>query len=129
MKRVRDLMSRHLQVIDRNTPAAEVLNILEEGHITGAPLMDLQGQVCGIISKSDIVHFELGGGDVNEALAWEVGAPRVLTVREDSGLQAAAGIMLRKHVHRLLVVDADGGPVGMLSSFDFVRLVAESPPK
>jgi CBS domain-containing protein len=35
-------------------------------------------------------------------------------------------MMHRNHLHRLVVVDAEGRPVGVLSSMDYVALAAEA---
>ncbi|MCA8922059.1 MAG: CBS domain-containing protein [Planctomycetes bacterium] len=125
--RVRDLLAGvPLRKIHRNTVIAEVAGILDSEEISGAPLIDDSGEVVGLVSKSDIVHFEFIGGDPYQARVWEIGRTRLKTIAEDAKAKEAAQLMLMNHIHRLLVVDADGSPVGMLTSFDFVRHVAES---
>ncbi|MCH9822048.1 MAG: CBS domain-containing protein [Bacteroidetes bacterium] len=48
----------------------------------------------------------------------------VHVVHIDSSAQAAANMMLKHKVHHIVVMD-EGEIKGMLSSLDFVRLVAE----
>lgn len=50
----------------------------------------------------------------------------LVTVSSWTPLPEAARLMLDHHIHRVLVVD-DDDLVGVMSAFDFVRLVAEAP--
>lgn len=55
----------------------------------------------------------------------EIMSRDVVTVSSGTTLPEAARLMLDHHIHRVLVVDGDD-LVGVMSAFDFVRLVAES---
>jgi CBS domain-containing protein len=48
-----------------------------------------------------------------------------VTVDVDTPLPYAARLMLDERVHRLVVVDGQGRPIGVLSAMDFVALAAE----
>jgi CBS domain-containing protein len=56
----------------------------------------------------------------------EVMSRDVVTVSPGTPVTEAARLMLDHHIHRVLVVDGDD-LVGVMSAFDFVRLVAEGP--
>ena len=51
-------------------------------------------------------------------------ATMVHVVHKNSSAQAAAKMMLRHEVHHIVVMD-DGEIIGIISSLDFVKLVAE----
>ncbi|MFB6137610.1 MAG: CBS domain-containing protein [Halobacteriaceae archaeon] len=51
------------------------------------------------------------------------------TVTPDTLVEDAAGQMLDHDIGSVVVVDESGGPVGILTSTDFVRIVAERQPK
>jgi CBS domain-containing protein len=51
------------------------------------------------------------------------------TVRPDTLVETAAGRMLEKDIGSVLVVDDDGGVAGILTTTDFVQIVAERKPK
>lgn len=55
----------------------------------------------------------------------EIMSGDVVTVTPSTPLPEAARLMLDHHIHRVLVVDGDD-LVGVMSAFDFVRLVAGS---
>jgi CBS domain-containing protein len=54
----------------------------------------------------------------------EVMTRRVITVPPDAPVRSAAKKMTEEHVHRLLVVE-DGSPVGILTTSDVVKAVAQ----
>lgn len=51
------------------------------------------------------------------------------TVTPDTLVEEAAGAMLEHGIGSVIVVDEDGGLAGILTSTDFVRIVAERRPK
>lgn len=124
MRTVRDIMSPVVCTIPRDALVCEVEGILVAKRISGAPLVDKAGKIVGIISKSDIVQFDCTGGNPAEAAAWEIASPNIITVPASCTLNAAAQLMLDKHVHRLLVAH-EGRMVGIVSTLDFVKLVAQ----
>jgi predicted transcriptional regulator len=47
-------------------------------------------------------------------------SPAVQTVHESATLINAARVMCREHIHRLVIIDQDERPVGVVSSLDLV---------
>lgn len=124
MRTIREVMTPNVRTIQRNALISEIAGVFELEKIGGAPLVDEDGNIVGLVSKSDIVHFEFVGGDPFEARAFEIASPHVLTIDVSSPLADAARKMLEEHVHRLMVVDGEA-PVGILTSLDFVALALE----
>lgn len=138
---VADAMAHNLITISCNSTLSEAADVLCEHQITGAPVVDECGRCIGVISGSDFIHSkaeELEGTNVHHVLSTgrPYGAfcieevrhdlvrshmtPMVRTVGEDVPLVQAARTMCADHIHRLIVVDKDGHPSGMLTSFDLV---------
>jgi len=126
--------------------------VLVADEISGAPVVDNQGQVCGVISSSDLIravanehdtdlsHFNYfrefvpysgrwpNGGDEFENRLREVSVADLMTeeiVSVDPGdsIQQVARVLAQHHVHRVLVVER-GKLLGIISTFDFVDLFA-----
>ena len=138
---VADAMSHNLITISGNSTLSEAADVLCEHRITGAPVVDECGRCVGVISGSDFIHSkaeELDGTNVHHVLSTGTPCgsfcieevrhdlvrshmtPIVRTVGEHVPLVQAADSMCRDHVHRLIVVDEDGRPCGILTSFDLV---------
>jgi CBS domain-containing protein len=117
-------MSRNIVKIDREKMVCELEGLFIKHKISAAPLVDKEGKVAGFVTKSDINRFHFTDGDPFYTRAWEIATPIVVTIDVSASVKEAANLMLEKHLHHLLVVN-DDNMAGMLSSFDFVKLVAE----
>ena len=126
VKFVRDLMRRGVITCHTDTPLPEVARRMTENKITAVVVVDEGGEVCGIISRKDLV--EVYNKDYKEVVAEDVMSPDVATIIPDIPVEAAALIMLDRGISRLVIMHekpATQRPVGILSMSDIVRDMAE----
>ena len=124
MQTVRDIMTPTVVAMHRDKSVSDVEGLFVTQKISGAPLVDDDGNLTGFISKSDVNRFDFTGGDPYSTKAWEIAHPKVITVEASASVEDAASKMLDEEVHRLVVTNGKK-MVGVLSAFDFVKLVAE----
>lgn len=125
---VGDVMTSDPVVVSVDCPLTDVAELLEFYSISGVPVVDWSGFLAGVVSQTDLVRAE-----ASESLSsrWSRLAVRdvmsrpALTVRRSTSLEEAARLMTQQRVHRLVVVEADDEPVGVVSSSDLVRAMAE----
>jgi CBS domain-containing protein len=115
-------MTTTVRTIHHDTIIGEVEGIFVTYQISGAPLVDDLGKLVGFVSKSDITRFDSTGDDPNYARVYEIANPKVITIESSASLEEAAQKMLHAHMHHLVVMD-ETTMVGVLSAFDFVKLV------
>ncbi len=125
MATVTDIMTSDVVTVHMNTPVCDLKGIFITHRISGAPIVDSQGTIHGLVSLSDLVHFESTGGDIDQAQVYEIATHNIVTVAPDDSLYHAAKVLAATQVHRLMVIDKDR-LVGMISPLDFVRLFAET---
>jgi CBS domain-containing protein len=125
MQLVRDIMTSTVRTLHRDTIVSDVEKIFSANKISGAPLVDESGSMVGFVSKSDISRFDSTGDDPFYARAYEIANPKVITTVPSESIVQAAQQMLEEHVHHLVVVDGQD-IAGVLSAFDFVRVVASA---
>lgn len=103
--------------IHPDTPLREVREIKARRKISGFPVVDAKGKLCGILTNRDM-RFE-GSGDVPaKALMTH---ENLITVKEGVG-QAEARELLRRHkIERLIVVDDDYRAVGLITVKDMEK--------
>jgi len=123
MNLVRDIMTTTVRTLHRDTVIVDVEKAFQTHAIGGAPIVDDSGEAVGFITKSDISRFDATGDDPFYARAYEVANPRVLVTDPLASIEQAAQLMLSEYVHHLLVMDGST-IVGVLSAFDFVKLIA-----
>jgi CBS domain-containing protein len=129
---VGSLMTDDPIIASVDMPLAEVAELLDFYRISGLPVVDLDGSLVGVISRTDLLHAR-----ITEALwrAWPWLAVRDLmsrpavTVGSTTTVDEAAELMEHLRIHRLVVVDTDGEtPIGLLSITDLVHAMAVEGP-
>lgn len=120
--RVRDVMAPIVYSLSRDQSLAEAAKLFADRDISGAPVCDRQRKVLGMLSKTDIAEFVAKNQldrSVEEAMVREVHS-----VHADDAFSVAVKLMAFEGVHRVVVVDADGGLVGILTAMDVVREIS-----
>ena len=54
----KDLMSEKVVCVHPETPIHTLIKILIKNHINGAPVVDKDGKLVGVVSKTDIVEYD-----------------------------------------------------------------------
>ncbi len=122
--RVRDIMSRDLFLISEDVLLVDAAFQLNAELVGAAPVHDAAGRVVGIISKTDIVDIERDHETMGTQRVKDVMHAAIRTVPFDAKAQLAAELMSEHSLHRVVVVDAEGSPLGIVSSMDIVHAVA-----
>jgi predicted transcriptional regulator len=139
---VKDVMTLEVVTVAVNNTMSEAADVFFEHQITGAPVVDELGHCVGMLSATDFVHSkaeELDGrnqmgnllcsrhpsglysiDEVRHDLVKSHMSIAIQTMDQDAPLLTAARCMCLERVHRLLVIDSSGSPVGILSSLDLI---------
>lgn len=129
---VADIMTIDPIVIGIDASLEAAAGLMSANSISGLPVIDDTGALVGVISQTDLVavmESPIGRLIRTKSSGLRVGelmtSPAV-TIPLSGSLVEAARVMVASRVHRLVAIDDDGHPVGVLSAFDFVTLVAEA---
>ncbi len=124
MQTVSEIMTPTVMAIHRDETIFQAEKIFVTQNISGAPISDGTGNLVGFVSKTDIIRFDSSGEDPTYTRLHEIASPKVVTINTSVPINEAAQKMLQEHIHHLVVMEGED-MVGLLSSFDFVRLAAE----
>jgi CBS domain-containing protein len=122
---VGDVMSRAILVTRQETPIVQVARVMTSAHFRSVIVVDESGKPLGVASGFDLLAFCNKDGCHNVPVVQAM--HDALTIFPEASLREAATLMIEKHHHRLVVVDAkrpDGMPLGAISSFDIVAEMA-----
>jgi CBS domain-containing protein len=144
--RAHQIMSRPAVTVTPDTPIVEAARLMLLRHIGGLPVVDAAGKLVGIVSDGDFIRpTEAGIGrkhgrwlgllmnrdrstsDLShdgERVVGDIMTPDPVTVTEDTALTDIVQVMEDRNVKRLPVVN-DGRVVGMVTTADFVRALAD----
>jgi CBS domain-containing protein len=125
-KLVRDVMHRKVISCKVGTPLKEVARRLDAEKINALIVVDEAGDVCGIISQTDLV--KMCEQDWENLVAEDAMTSEVVTIIPDIPVLAAVELMLDNQIHRLIITQgghAPRRPVGVLSMTDVVREMAQ----
>lgn len=144
----RDIMSTEVKVLKADDSVKSAAKFFVENEIGGAPVVDDNGNLIGLISESDLIsqdvkiHFPsyihfldsyifLGSQKrfeetLKRAAAAKVGelmATNVVSVGPETEVEDIATLMMDRHIGRVPVVE-DGKVVGIITKGDIVRIIS-----
>ena len=112
----RDIMSREIVTISSDMLVEDAARLLAYHNISGMPVEDPDGKICGIVSEADVIgHIGVTVGDVM--------TPEVISVADTATLEQIATLMAEHRIKRVPVMN-DGSLLGMVSRSDIVRAIA-----
>ena len=121
--RVEDVMSSPVVTIPHNDSVWDAAQTLTEKHINGAPVMR-GGRVIGMVSKTDL----LDPRNETKGRVDKVMTHLVYAVRARDPVMLAIKLMVDEDIHRAMVVNDDGGLVGIVAPIDVLRAVRNGMP-
>jgi len=119
---VKDFMTTSVIAAVRTDKVGKIREIMKTENIHAIPIVhnsDGNILVRGIVTSTDLCRITDENLSVEEAFE----SSKVLVLATNASAKSAAEMMLKHHVHHLVVME-DGKLVGMISSLDFVKLVA-----
>ena len=123
---VKDFMSSPVTTTVKENSIKEVRILMKNKGIHTIPIVEYSTQLPSPYNK---IQGIVTGTDLNTGIDEKFPVSEIMTsqvhiVHKNSSAQAAAKMMLKHKVHHIVVMD-DGKIVGIISSLDFVGLVAE----
>jgi CBS domain-containing protein len=115
--------------ISRDANLKTVAREMVDRNISGLIVVDEQGYLEGLITRTDLVRAAHDGRDWMHKTANDYMVRNVVTVRLDDKLERVMELLVEHHVHRVVAVEptADGKfrPVAVLSAADVVYHMAQ----
>ena len=147
-----DVMNPQVLAVRPDMTVHELAEFLTENQITGAPVLDRNGRLVGVVSETDIIEseseragmvrdrsdpeFDLRGWEDSanpdeirdlhvesaDLFVRDIMTPAAYTVPHDTPVPRLAQTMVAGRIHRLLVT-REGSVVGIVTSLDLLKLL------
>lgn len=126
---VESVMTVSPVVISEEEAIAGVAELLAGYQISGLPVVDTEDRLVGVISQTDLIRLQGAsipwtgwhGLIVRDLMTWPA-----QTIDGTASLDDAARQMTAAGIHRLIVVDDEQAPIGVISESDLVREIADA---
>jgi predicted transcriptional regulator len=121
--RVREVMTEALLLVRAEMPVDEAWQIMHDGGVSGAPVLDARGRLVGVLSNYDLADPRRRVLD-ETTLVRDVMTRLVYGVRAGDSVLAAIRLMLDEQIHRVIAVNDDGSIAGVIVPMDILRVLA-----
>lgn len=121
---VRDYMDTTVPTLSPAQDILEAVAFLLERRVTGAPVVDGEGRVVGMLTEKDCLRLLALGqeADMPRGTVADFMTRDVATVTPEMNLYFLAGLFLKASFRRMPVV-SDGRLVGAITRFDVLRVI------
>jgi len=99
---------------------AEALELMKTNRISGIPIVERSGKLCGILTHRDVRFAENPRQPVSELMTRD----NLATVPLGTSQEEAQRILHQRRIEKLLVVDGDNHCVGLITVKDIEKSVA-----
>ena len=140
-------MNSHVVSVRKDMDLKDLAKVFLQEGFTGAPVVDDNGDLVGVISQTDLVYYHLTRGDelvdvshfyqharvegrhipsgfqiedYNTGRVADIMTPVVHSVTERAGILTVTRMLTEKHIHRI-IVRRGRKAVGIISALDVLR--------
>lgn len=146
--KAKDVMHRRVFCVRQDMLVGELARIFDDKHISGAPVVDGSRRVVGVVSKTDLVHFQRSNDGKRASLDYyqfpeaeglpkgfhvetpdrsrvrDIMTPHVVSAEDSTPVSRLAGTMLGKKIHRILITRG-GRLKGIVTAMDLLKVFAK----
>lgn len=147
----KDIMRKDVVTVTPYMTLKELAQTLTDGGISGAPVVDGDGKILGVVSQTDLVRAERESSpndvgfyhketdeaatasgfhyeDPDTRRVEQIMTPGGLSCDVETPVEDVARLMLARRIHRVLVTRR-GGLVGIITTMDIMRAFLMEKPK
>lgn len=143
---VKEIMLTNFVTLSPKTTFFEAAKIFLKSHISGAPVVDDNGNLVGILSEKDLFRglypsyekyytdpdYYLSEEGLQEAveesrnkLVEDVMSKRIITATPETPILKIGGLMVASGIHRIPVLDKNNKVIGMVTRGDTYRTILQ----
>ena len=125
MLKIKDIMTKNVISVKRETPIYDAMEIMRKKDITGMPVVEDDMTLVGVITEKDVLRlFYAEEDEKNETVGFFMTRPAV-SYRENENLRSVCDFMMINYFRRVPVVSKQGKLVGIISRPDIIDYILE----
>ncbi len=125
MLKVKEVMTKDVISVKKETPIYDAMEIMRKKDITGMPVIEDDMTLVGVITEKDVLRlFYADGDEKNQTVGFFMTRPAV-SYRENENLRSVCDFMMINYFRRVPVVSKQGKLVGIISRPDIIDYILE----
>lgn len=148
MLKAKDIMTEEVITVEEKTTLEEFARILIEHQISGAPVVDRDGNLKGIVTENDLINrktklhiptilrlfdafIPLGNSRLEEEIkkmaashVHDIMTSNVVTIKQETPLEDIATMMMEKNIHLLPVIQ-EAKLIGIVGKKDLIKGISK----
>jgi len=125
MLKVRDIMTKDVISVKKDTPIYDAAEVLLTNQITGVPVVEEDMTLAGILTEKDALRlFYASEEEKNKTVEYFMTRPAV-HYNENDSLQSICDFMMINYFRRVPVTSKAGKVVGIISRPDVLKYILE----
>jgi len=122
MLKVKDVMTKNVICVKKDTSIIEALGYLERHNISGLPVVEDDMVLVGILSEKDVLKFYYEEIDLKDKTVAEYMTQPAIAYEEEEDLLDVC-VCLETHFIRRLPVTKNGKMTGIVSRRDIIKYI------
>ena len=123
--KVSQAMEKSVMAVELNTTGRECAKVMAKRGVSSAVITQ-RGRPVGIVTERDFVSKVMAEAiEAEKVLVQDIMSTPLITISPDALLKEAAELMARYRIRRLVVVDSAGALLGIVTTGDIARTLAE----
>ena len=128
MPKAKDIMTKEVVSVTKETPIYEAMELLINNEITGMPVVDDEMGLLGVITEKDCLRLFYGDEDGRDKTVRDFMTQPAVHYDENDSLQTICDFMMINYFRRIPVTDSKGKVVGILSRPDVIQYILDHRP-
>lgn len=148
----KEIMTKNVITVKPEMAVKDLAGLMAEKDIGGAPVVDADGKIVGIVTESDLImqdarlqyptyihlldgfiYWPSSAAKFNEEFKKALGATvgdimtvDIATAGEDSTVEDLATLMIEKEIGRIPIIDSEGKVTGIVTKHDVVTAIGKT---
>lgn len=122
MKQAKDIMTKDVICITKNTSIYDAIKLMTENQITGVPVVDKDMTLIGILTEQDVLSLYYKNDEDKTTAVEKFLTEPVIHFEEDESVSDICNC-LKDHTIRRVPITSEGKVVGIISKSDILLCI------
>ena len=120
MLKAKDVMTKDVISVKKETPIYEAMELLVKNEITGMPVVDDDMTLVGVVTEKDCLRLFYADEDEKNKTVRHFMTQPAVHYNENDSLQSICDFMMINYFRRVPITSKEGKVVGILSRSDII---------